>query len=378
MESKERQTMNQQAIALSLENIRVAMASGDAMGVDTSALKRDLHALMGQQDAHAGAAGGSAKKRKVAKTQTEVGERIKASWDHSEIVRLMNQQIGEAGVQEAGCEALWYLCFNAATKLKLSKPGIKAVVAGMRVHAGAEEVQEAGCRALAKMTNAERVEPKLHIFDAWVVEALSEIIEVVVAGMRAHAGAPEVQEQGFLALGNFCWAKDNIMKDKIAELGGIEALLAGMRAHAGAAGVQVAGCLALYSLCDQHEDNRVKAAERFGIEAVLASMNAHEDDPMVQQQGCRALSNLCSKNANNQAKIAALGGIKAVVGGMRTHAGAAGVQVAGCRALRELCDDANNLERINKLHRNVVESAMAAHPSNRSVEAEGRKLLGKL
>jgi hypothetical protein len=187
-----------------------------------------------------------------------------------------------------------------------------------------------------------------------------------------------VQEQGFLALGNFCWAKDNIMKDKIAELGGIEALLAGMRAHAGAAGVQVAGCLALYSLCDQHEDNRVKVAEHFGIEAVLASMNAHEDDPMVQQQGCRALSNLCSKNANNQAKIAALGGIKAVVGGMRTHAGAAGVQVAGCRALRELCDDANNLERINKLHRNVVESAMAAHPSNRSVEAEGRKLLGKL
>jgi len=176
--------MNQQAIALSIENIRVAMASGNEMGLDTSALKRDLHALLGQQPAHAG---GSAKKRKGAEAQTEVGEKIKASWDHVEVARLMYQNPRDAGIQEAGCEALWYLCFNAATKLKASNLGMKAVVAGMRVHAGAEEVQEAGCRALAKITNAERVEPQLHIFDSWGVEALSEIIELVVAALRAHA-----------------------------------------------------------------------------------------------------------------------------------------------------------------------------------------------
>eukprot|EP00290_Baffinella_frigidus_P031750 CAMPEP_0180268050 /NCGR_PEP_ID=MMETSP0988-20121125/1895_1 /TAXON_ID=697907 /ORGANISM="non described non described, Strain CCMP2293" /LENGTH=362 /DNA_ID=CAMNT_0022238809 /DNA_START=15 /DNA_END=1103 /DNA_ORIENTATION=- len=359
---------NQKAIALSLENIRVAMASGNELGLDTSALKRDLQALH---------AGGSVKKRKRAETETELTQKIRASWDHVEIVRQMNHKIMDAGVQEAGCEALWYLCFNAATKLKVSSGGMKAVVAALRGHVGAEEVQEAGCRALAKITNAERVEPLLHIFDSWGEEALSGIIETVLAGMRAHAFAPGVQEQAFLALGNLATARDTT-KDKIAELGGLEALLAGMRAHADAAGVQVAGSSALCSLCDNNDNNRVKAAELFGIEVVLAGMNVHEDAEGVQLQGCRALSNLSVQNADNQAKVAALGGIKAVVACMRTHAGIPGVQAHGCRALRTLCDDASNRERIRKLHRDVVEGAMAAHPSSRAVQDEGRKLAGKL
>eukprot|EP00290_Baffinella_frigidus_P025159 CAMPEP_0180263012 /NCGR_PEP_ID=MMETSP0987-20121128/45040_1 /TAXON_ID=697907 /ORGANISM="non described non described, Strain CCMP2293" /LENGTH=78 /DNA_ID=CAMNT_0022233185 /DNA_START=32 /DNA_END=265 /DNA_ORIENTATION=- len=78
------------------------MASGNELGLDTSALKRDLQALLGQQ---AAAAGGSVKKRKRAETETELTQKIRASWDHVEIVRQMNHKIMDAGVQEAGCEA---------------------------------------------------------------------------------------------------------------------------------------------------------------------------------------------------------------------------------------------------------------------------------
>jgi hypothetical protein len=54
-----------------------------------------------------------------------------------------------AGVQAAGCAALWSLAGNAACRLAAVRAGaIEAVVAALRLHGGAEDVQEHGYRAL--------------------------------------------------------------------------------------------------------------------------------------------------------------------------------------------------------------------------------------
>jgi hypothetical protein len=166
------------------------------------------------------------------------------------------------------------------------------------------------------------------------IKASKEPAEIVGL-MEEHAGAVGVQEQGCNLLGNLSY--NNANRVKIAELGGIEAVRAGMLAHPDAAGVQEAGCSALYNLCENNTANQVKVAELGGIEVVLAGMLAHPDAAVVQNQGCRALCYICYDNNANVKRMKALGTV-----------------------------------------REVVERAVAAHPSNSSIQTFGKELLAKL
>ncbi|KAJ1470431.1 hypothetical protein T484DRAFT_3607931 [Baffinella frigidus] len=220
----------------------------------------------------------------------------------------------------------------------------------------------------------------------------SEKPSEIVGLMKKHVGAEGVQEAGCEALGNICRTSTasqrcELVRVKVARLGGIEAVLAGMGAHVDAAGVQKAGCEALRILCENNKAITVEVAPLGVIEAVLTGMRAHAGAAGVQEAGCRALGRL-SRNADNQVKVAGLGGIEAVVAGMRAHAGGA-VQQNGCEALyTTLClhDDegvkvnAGNVERMKALGtvQGAVESAIAAHPSNSNVQRLGRQVLGKL
>ncbi|KAJ1470433.1 armadillo-type protein [Baffinella frigidus] len=153
-----------------------------------------------------------------------------------------------------------------------------------------------------------------------------------------------------------------------------------MKAHAGVEGVQEQGCWALRNLSSNNDAIKVKTAELGGIEAVLAGMKAHAGAAGVQVAGCRALGHLCVGNTDNQVKVAVLGGIEVVVAGMQKPAGVEGVQHEGCWALSILCANADNVERMKVLGtvRAVVESAMAANPSDANVQRLGQEVLGKL
>ncbi|KAJ1483646.1 hypothetical protein T484DRAFT_1799577 [Baffinella frigidus] len=156
----------------------------------------------------------------------------------------------------------------------------------------------------------------------------------IVGLMKEHVDDEEVQDAGCRALGNLWINAEN--KDEISGLSGINTVLAGMRAHAGAAG--------------------------------------------VQEQGCRALRQLCLNDDAIRVKVAGLGGIEAVVVGMRAHAGAAEVQAEGCWALSNLCNsNIDNVERMKAMGtvREVVLGAIAAHPSNNTVQGQGKHILDR-
>ena len=154
---------------------------------------------------------------------------------------------------------------------------LEAVVAAMRAHSGHAGVQEAGCRALWNMT----------LNDGNKVKAGGAgAIEAVVAAMRAHSGYAGVQEAGCSALRNMTANDGNRLKAGGA--GAIEAVVAAMRAHSGHAGVQEAGCRALWNMT-LNDGNKVKAGAAGAIEAVVAAMRAHGSNANIQQCGRLAL-----------------------------------------------------------------------------------------
>jgi hypothetical protein len=113
-------------------------------------------------------------------------------------------------------------------------------------------------------------------------------------------------------------------------------VVAALRAHSGAANVQDYGCYALGHLTTSHAANKTAVAAAGGIEAVVAALRAHSGAANVQERGCYALAHLTTSHAANQTAVAAAGGIEAVVAALRAHSGAANVQDYGCYALRVL------------------------------------------
>ncbi|KAJ1470434.1 hypothetical protein T484DRAFT_1847758 [Baffinella frigidus] len=108
-----------------------------------------------------------AEKKQQQQAETEATGKIKASREPGEIVRLMTEHLGAAGVQQAGCEALHIFTAdrdNAESRSKVvGVRGIEAVLAGMRKHAGAAGVQAARIGALHHLARDadNRVNPKL-------------------------------------------------------------------------------------------------------------------------------------------------------------------------------------------------------------------------
>jgi hypothetical protein len=93
--------------------------------------------------------------------------------------------------------------------------------------------------------------------------------------------------------------RDN--RDALAAAGGIEAVLAALRAHPGAANVQERGCLALGNLAASHAANQTAVAAAGGIEAVVAALRAHSGAANVQDYGCYALRLLAGTPARTAA-----------------------------------------------------------------------------
>ena len=149
-----------------------------------------------------------------------------------------------------------------------------------------------------------------------------------------------------------------------------------MQERIGAVEVQRVGCRWLFQISNFSAANQVKVATLGGIEAVLAGMEAHPCAEEVQGEGCKVLNHLCC-NADNKAKVAALGGVETVLVGMHTHADDEFVQEYGCMVLKDLCCDADIVNRMTALGtvREVVESAIAAHPSNSDVQNCGACVL---
>jgi len=79
-------------------------------------------------------------------------------------------------------------------------------------------------------------------------------------------------------------------------------------------------------------------------------------------------------------KIQASGQPEEIVGLMKHHIGAAEVQEEGCVALYHLGESASNVKWMKALGtvREVVESAITAHPSNAFLQQYGKDVLAQL
>ena len=105
--------------------------------------------------------------------------------------------------------------------------------------------------------------------------------------MRVHRYDAAQQKKGCATLSAF--ANVDAKRTAIAAAGGVGCVVAAMRAHADAVDVQQGGCHALGNLADNHAANQAAIAAAGGIGCVVAAMRAHADAAGVQQWGCHAL-----------------------------------------------------------------------------------------
>ena len=284
----------------------------------------------------------------------------------AQLVATMRAHATNAGVQEAGCRALWNITAKADNQVKAGSAGaIDAVVSAMRAHATIEGILEAGCRALRTLTfnNADNQ-----------VKAGAGAVETVVNMMIAHASNAAVQEHGCRALINMtCYADNQV---KAGSAGAIEAVVDMMIAHASNAAVQEYGCRALINMTC-YADNQVKAGSAGAIEAVVAAMRAHASNAAVQEYGCMALNYITRYNRANKVKAGSAGAFEAVVAAMRAHVSNAGVQEQGCGALHKMIFN-NHANHVKAEHAGAIEAvvaAMNAHGGNSGVREDGDTVL---
>jgi hypothetical protein len=154
-----------------------------------------------------------------------------------------------------------------------------AVIAVMRANIGDTELQGWGMRNVYRLAG--------HHPDAFAAFSASES-EALVAGMKTHPSAINVQAYGMAAIARLaCDTSRN--RDVLGAVGACEAVAAGLRAHVSQAKVQVSGANAVGQLASNHSINRARLRRAGACEAVVAGMAAHTPDSGVQCNGSAAM-----------------------------------------------------------------------------------------
>jgi hypothetical protein len=112
----------------------------------------------------------------------------------------------------------------------------------------------------------------------------------VVQIVKKYVDDALIQEEGIRALLN-C-TNPTLAKVLVGDIGGVEVILAGMKRHPQAENVQRMGCGTIGNLCETKR-NASRFEESDGIAQVIAAMKAHPENEDVQVYGCVALENMC-------------------------------------------------------------------------------------
>ena len=212
-------------------------------------------------------------------------------------------------------QALWHLAEEHPDACAAAAAGAAgAVVSAMRAHPVAQRVQVCrratimmchirrlllnvgnglqkvcGCLALRHLARNHRDDPGA----AAAVDATVGAVEAIVAALRGHLAAEDVQESGCDALGELVKGRpDN--QAAAAAVGGLEAVVATLRERPRAATVQTLGCFALGALVEDHPRNRAAAVAAGAAEVAVATIRAYQGprDRGVRLYGREALQKL--------------------------------------------------------------------------------------
>ena len=126
----------------------------------------------------------------------------------------------------------------------------------------------------------------------------------MLAALRAHPAAPEVQATGCTAIGNFALGGGEAA---VRASGALAQVLGAMAALPAEAEVQARACRALGN-CAFSPAGEADVLAAGGVAALLSALRAHPADAAVQEEGCDALCNLPSAKA----AILAAGGLAVV------------------------------------------------------------------
>jgi hypothetical protein len=113
----------------------------------------------------------------------------------------------------------------------------------------------------------------------------------VVQVVKKHVDDPLIQEEGIRALSNFTHSA--LAKVLVGDIGGVEVVLAGMKRHPQAENVQWVGCGAIANMLHETKRDAARVEESDGIAQAIAAMKAHPEDEDVQFHGCGALEIVC-------------------------------------------------------------------------------------
>mmetsp|Transcript_13297 Transcript_13297/g.21599 ORF Transcript_13297/g.21599 Transcript_13297/m.21599 type:complete len:269 (-) Transcript_13297:495-1301(-) len=209
------------------------------------------------------------------------------------------------------------------------------------------------------------------------------LLRAALAAMRRHVGAEAVQDAAITCL---LWLFDdkdvenNIMAEHMGKAGSVETLLAAQSRHRGSVDIQGEACRLLYFLFIESEENLARALSAGIVEAVLVAMRTHMLNVQVQQEASAVLNVVTNPELNNvelTIQLADMGAAETVVAAMHTHVTDTWVQRNGCQVLRAM--SSGNAQTMTQVRRagaiKAAEAAIKAHSRKKSVVKEARKLL---
>jgi len=309
----------------------------------------------------------------------------------NKIAEGMHKHIWHTGIQQASCDILWHY---ASGSLRLWNKDIvipqviECLLATMKAHLMVVEVQETACAVLDNLSVDRKVSVQI---------VTAGGIERVLVAMIAHPDANGLQENCARTLVNLS-ADDTATQLKISRAGGIRRVVSAMVLHPKVVDVQLYTCWSLCNLAT-NSVHRAQIVAEGGIEQILTAMSAHRKAAKVQEYACAALSALAADYDIAAEICTGHRGIDGILGAMREHPVSFKVQRNACEALGNLAS-CNSVRQALKTFNGILSamtvledligreeklksiksvlSAMTAHPSAAEVQEAGCKVLRSL
>jgi len=297
-----------------------------------------------------------------------------------QLKEIMDMHTECAGVQERGLAFLWSLMEAGGNGIQeeIIAEGshlVAATLKAMEQHAGVPEVQTHGCIALSSLS---QFSPDDEV-DARFRREIGEKggVTQVLKAMQQHIEVRRMLSASLAALSALTLS-DEENRALAAGLDAIPSVLAAMRSHQDSAVVQMHACTALANLMDQSRcfkggpSDKTVVAELDGLEAIIEAMVAHPAEADMQEAACAAIEQLVVGNRENQLLVSAEDGVHWVVTAMQKHTDAAGVQALGCSSLSALVDNCPANKKVVAATGGikVVLQAIEYHPDNVTVVQE--------
>ena len=317
-------------------------------------------------------------------------------------------------VQDFACQSFWALTTKTSIQLMISKfGGLTLIADAMTRHPMHKGIQYKACSALSNLSTNEdildslgegtnaiaRILVAIENFDmdeTFLLTACGVLANLTVAKgnrkvlveypnglgvlcnmMVAHSKEISLQEQVLKILRNIS-SGDEMHKEAIHKVEGIEALVMIMRTHPTKVKIQILCCWTLSNLAVSRPLKRV-IGDCGALNLIIDAMWEQEQDASIVEWACRALWSL-SVDQQNKEHIGNSTGIDAIVNGMNRHIKNTGVQEKGCGALSNLAANCENNKIIitNSEGIDAIKYAMEAHPSHEGVQEKACLALRKL